>query len=281
MSRRDFLFLGLLLAGCGGGDPVVRGTLREDALRAAGSDPLYVWAEEGGDPIPVREGRFEITEAPRGPILLRFGDGEEARARMEIRDLPEGAELDLEGIRIDRESGLAFPTSVRLEGAEGVLVNGLRLAPAEAVPARVEEDGVALAVAREAGTLLFRPASARLPDLRVVVTPGTEVVTPDGDPVDVEELEAGDSLRVEGATEAGLVVARRLVVPRALALAAAGGDGGEREEERSRDENRGERREREEVEDPDDRQEEARGRGEGRGKGKGRGRGKGGKKGKG
>lgn len=256
---------------------MLRGTLGEALLPKAADDSLYVWLEEGGDPVAVREGEFTLAGLPPGVHHLRIGDGRETLGRMEVRGVPEGGEVVLEEIRVHRESGLAFPAAVRLEAAPTILVNGLRLAPPGALPGEVEEEGVALAVADGEDALLFRPADARLPDLRVVLTPATETVTPDGDPVDREVLGAGDSLRVEGGVESGFVVARRIVLPRGLAVRESPGDerpdgsvgassggagrGAVREESRGRDEARG--------------RDESRGRDDGRGKGKGKEKGKG------
>lgn len=203
---------------------MVRGTLRADALPAEG-DSLHVRVGEGAEPVPVRDGSFEVAGVPPGPVVLRFGGGEEEVARMEVRGLPEGAELTLEEVRIHRESGLAFPGAIRLEGAEVVRINGIRRAPPGAVPEEVVAGGTVLAVSNAADALLFRPADEALPDLRVVLTPGTEVETIAGDSASPGELEAGDPARVEGGTVGGMVVARRIVVPASRAVAEERGKG--------------------------------------------------------
>jgi hypothetical protein len=277
VARRAPLALLLALAACGDAGAAVRGTLRGDALPASGT--LYVWSE-GGERVAVEGGGFELEGAAPGDLALRFGAGEDPVARMELRGLPEGAELELRGIRFDRESGLAFPASVALRGAETVLVNGLRMAPPGALPGRVEADGEVLAISGSADALLVRPADARLPDLRVVVTPATETVTAQGDPASLEGVEPGDSLRVVGMTDDGYLIAGRIVVPGASAArgaedAPAAPVAAPAREEAARPREGGEVREEEPREREDRAEREERGRDERPGKGKGRGKGRG------
>ena len=229
-----------LLAACGGGasdgggGATVRGAFRSDALPVEG-DTVHVRVMGSSERVPVVGGVFTLPGVGPGPATLRFARGDDDVARMEVGELPEGASLELRGIRVDGESGLAFPASLALDGAETVTVNGLRYA-ARPLPARVEEDGVVLAASGEGDALIVRPADGSLGDLRVVVGPLTEAVTPDGDPVPVAGLARGDSVRVEGTTAGAYVVAGRIVAPRALALreageiAAEGGDDDDRAE---------------------------------------------------
>lgn len=253
-----------LLAACGGSDgdgaggASVRGTFRPGELPLDG-DSLYVRVAGDSERVPVVQGAFALPRVGPGPATLRFARGDDSVARMEVGALPEGASLELRGIRVDGANGLAFPASVALDGAATVMVNGLRYA-ARPLPAEVRADGTVLTTTDAGDALLVRPADASLPDLRVVVGPLTETVTPDGDPVPVGELARGDSVRVEGSTDGGYVVATRIVAPRSLALReageVAGGDGGdagtapaaavsgqgsgdEREASRGRDESRG------------------------------------------
>lgn len=208
----------LLLAACGGDAATLRGTLRADQLPGDGSDTLYVWTDPGRR-VAVLDGAFALEEVAPGAVTLGFAEGEDSIARMEIGGLPGGV-VELRGIRIDRESGLAFPAAVVPEGDAVVTVNGLRYGGR--LPERVEAEGAVLAVSGEADALLVRPADGGLPDLRVVVGPLTETLTPDGDPVSAREIEAGDSVRVVGETEAGYVLASRITVPREAALREAG-----------------------------------------------------------
>jgi hypothetical protein len=219
-----------LLAACGGGgapDPAgatVRGALRADPLAADG-DTLYVRVAGDSERVPVLGGAFVLPGVGPGPATLRFARGADSVARMEVGELPEGASLELRGIRLDGASGLAFPASVGLDGAATVTVNGLRYA-ARPLPAQLRADGTVLAVSDAGDALLVRPADGSLPDLRVVVGPLTETATPDGDPVPAGELARGDSVRVEGRTDGPYVVASRIVAPRSLALREAGEDAG-------------------------------------------------------
>ena len=228
MNRRTLLRTPILvlLAACGGGGApdaggaTVRGAFRPGQLPAEG-DTVYVRLAGDSGRVAVLGDGFSLAGVGPGPATLRFARGDAPVARMEVGELPEGASLELRGIRVDGESGLAFPASVALDGAETVTVNGLRYA-ARPLPARVRADGTVLAVSGEGDALLVRPADAALPDLRVVVGPLTETTTPDGDPVPVGELARGDSVRVEGSTDGAYLVAARIVAPRSLALREAG-----------------------------------------------------------
>lgn len=265
----------LLLAACGGGGGTasVRGAFRDGHVPAVGPDTLHVRVQGSSGRVPVLDGAFTLEGVAPGAVALRFGRGDGDAARMELEGVPEGGAVELRGIRVDRESGLAFPAAVGLEGAETVRVNGLRYA-ARPLPAEVEAVGTVLAASRGGDAFLVRPADAALPDLRVVVGPLTETTTPDGDPVPPEELARGDTVTVAGSTRGGYLLASRIVAPRALALRQAGAAAAGRappaaprvrEESRGRDEATG----RDEAKGRDD------GRGKGRGKGKGKGKGKG------
>lgn len=224
-----------LCAACGSDGLLVQGTPRAELLPKSAEDSLYVWLDEGGTPAAFREGGFTFREVRGGALVLRIGDGEEALGRLELSDLPEEGAVVLDGLRLDRSSGLVFPDSVRLDGVGIIRVNGLRMASSDALPEEIETNGAVLSVARSGDALLFRPADEALPDLRVVVTPGTETVTPDGDPTDPSDLEAGDTLSLSGTVEAGLVIARRLVVARRVAVREATGGRAERDDDDDRE----------------------------------------------
>ncbi|HEX5724217.1 MAG TPA: dienelactone hydrolase family protein, partial [Longimicrobiaceae bacterium] len=214
--RAPLLALGLLasVGACGGGGIDIRGDFAGPGAAPAAS----VWAVEAEQGADVREGAFEIEGLVAGPVTLRLMAGGDTVGRIEIPDLPAGASVALRGLRVDQTSGLAFPASVELEGARAVLVNGIRMAPAGRVPSEVAVAGTVLAISDDADALLLRPDDAGLPDLRVVVGLATETVTPDGDPAEPAALAPGDSVRVEGRSDSGFVVASRLVVPRRTTL---------------------------------------------------------------
>lgn len=248
-----------LASGCGR-TVTVTGTLDdEDAVEA-------VWHFGGEERAVVDGGAFRLEDLSGDPIDLRFTSDDGVHARMEIRELAGGARVDLLGVWLN--DGLAHASAVELEGADLVTINGIRFAPVGSLPRELDERGVVLAAGRAGDALLVRPLDESLPDLRVVVTPATEVVSPDGDPVQGDGAEVGDTVRIAGRAESGYVVASRLELPRMSTLRDSGdGDGGGRDaaaRERRGDEAR------ERIES-DDRKKEGRGRGQGRGRGRGRG----------
>src|SRR5690606_4503838 len=126
-------------------------------------------------------------------------DGDERLGRMRLEGW-RSPTLSLRGIWT--HDGVAYATG--LAGDEAAAVNGLRLGGPAALPREVRTDGVVLAVARGGDAMIVRPTDGRLPDLRVVVTPGTAVQDEAGTGVEAD-LQFGDSLRVEGTAEAGYV----------------------------------------------------------------------------
>lgn len=216
-----------LLAACGGGEGATI-TLRGSFASEDGDPPTRVLAVEAQREAEVAAGAFELPQLTAGPVTLLVLSGPDTLATMAVGNLPAGAEVALGGIRVDPESRRAFPTT--LDGAELLMVNGLRMGPADRLPSRVDAPGTVLAVSESFDVLLLRPDDAAMPDLRVVVSPATTVATPDGDPVRVEAIAVGDSVRVRGESGRGLVLADTLTVPRSMALervsaADAGGSG--------------------------------------------------------
>lgn len=208
------------LSACGTDAVTVRGELHPDALDQAGS----AWAVGHGERVALEDGTFSLPGLPVGPVDVGIAFGDDV-AHLTLADLPEGGEVVLHRIR--REGERAFPASVTLSGSPYVTVNGVRMGAADELPDRVEQDATLLAMGEDADALLVRPVGEALQDLRVVVGPATDVVTQDGDPIELGRLSFGDSVRVVGPTRSGYVVAERIVAPRRLGLAGEDEEDGE------------------------------------------------------
>jgi hypothetical protein len=199
----------VLAAACGGDEVVVRGSLHPSLLGGGEGGAWTVWAEEAEREARVDGGRFELKDLAPGPVHLQLRREGREVGRIAIPTLGVGMTLGLDGLRVDERSRLAFPSEVELEGASTVYVNGIRMGPASAVPDSVDVTGTVLSLQPRAGVMLFRPGDGKLPDLRVVLGPAAG-------PLTVEDLAAGDSVRIAG-RRAGNAVAVSLVEP-------AGGD---------------------------------------------------------
>jgi hypothetical protein len=199
----------LFLAACGGGD---EGAAVE-ATFAPGFAPTGVWVVESERSEPADSAGFRLEDLTPGPVSLRLMQDADTAAVLNLSGLAAGTRVRLLDMRVDDASGFAFPRAVELDGAPVVMVNGLRMAPAGRVPRQVDVHAAVLGWSSDAGALLVRPDEARLPDLRVVVGLATEVVGTDGGGADATLLEPGDSVRVEGRSEDGYVVATRLTLP--------------------------------------------------------------------
>jgi hypothetical protein len=209
----------LALAACGGEDgAAVEGTF------APGFAPTGVWVVESERSEPADSAGFQLADLTPGPVSLRLMSGSDTAAVLNLSGLAPGARLRLERLRVDRESGFAFPRTVQLDGGDMVTVNGLRMAPASRIPREVDVRGAVLAWSSDVGALLVRPDESRLPDLRVVVGMATQVVGEDGGGADATMLGPGDSIRVEGRSDNGYVVASRITVPTRIATLSGQGD---------------------------------------------------------
>ncbi len=211
--RLPLLILVCLAGACRSG-ATVRGSLLDEAAEEV--QVVWVVGQEGR--TELQEGEFDLGSLPAGTADLRFGGEEGEVGRLMIQELPRGTRLTLADIWIDPSSGLAFPSRIELRGARTVTINGLRMAPPEQLRGRLDEEAVVLALSGEGAAFLARPHDERLPDLRVVLVPATEFVTPDGDPVPEASLAVGDSIRVEGTAEQGYLFATRIVLPRRSVL---------------------------------------------------------------
>lgn len=268
----------LAAAGCGGGSIEISGDLAE------GEHADSVLHFGGAARVAVAGDSFRIHGLDGEVVDLRFVDDDGLHARMEIRDAP-GGPIHLRGIWMDR--GAAYPSGVRMEGGGTVTINGVRMADPEGMPGEIEAAGVVLAASGSGDAMLVRPDADHLPDLRVVVTPATSVTSPDGDPVEVDRVEQGDSVTVRGPIQDGYLVASEVVLPRRSATRGERGDGedrgndggrdggdedggGDGDEDRHRDGGNGNRRGKGASDD-----ERSGDRGQGKGRGRGRGRGPG------
>lgn len=198
-----------LVLACGGGSESIE--VRGDF--APGTPPGRVYALEARVDAEVRGGAFVLAGLATSPISLRLIQSGDTVGRIDIADLPPGSRVVLHALRTDPRSGRAFPAAVELTGADVVTVNGVRMMSPSALPAVVDAAGVVLAASSDRVALLVRPVGDPLPDLRVVVTPTTSVVTRDSAPADLSRLSPGDSIHVQGEAARGYVVATRIALP--------------------------------------------------------------------
>ncbi len=214
--RMRMMIAALALAACGGGGDgaVVEGTFAP-GLAADG-----VWVMESERRERADSNGFRVADLTPGPMTLRLMQGADTTALLNVSGLPAGARLRLEGLRVDGDSRFAFPRTVELAGADVVTVNGLRMGSPGRIPREVDVRGAVLAWSSDAGALLVRPEDARMPDLRVVVGMSTQVIGTDGGGADPVNIRPGDSVRVEGRSDEGYVVASRITVPTRIGGAA-------------------------------------------------------------
>ncbi|HEX2078084.1 MAG TPA: DUF5666 domain-containing protein [Longimicrobium sp.] len=206
MKALTLFCVAAVAAGCSRNETALRGSLGE----GWSDEPLFVSVDGVPEPVAVVSDTFALSGIPAGPVILRIRNEHGEMARIEIRDLPAGASLSLERIRRRRREDLAFPSAVRMEGGDAVTINGIRMADPDALPRRVEADGVVLAMDDEEDAMLVRPRSADVPDLPVVVTDSTRVLDAAGEDASLARLSAGDTVRVEGRTASGYVYAERI-----------------------------------------------------------------------
>lgn len=252
MRRRMAALLAALAASGCGRSVTVTGTMQdEDAVEA-------VWHYGGEERATVEAGAFRLEGLRGDPLDLRFTSEDGRHGRMEITGIGGGARVDLLGVWL--EDGVAHASGVEMEGADRVTINGIRFAAPGSLPAELDERGLVLAIGRSGDALLVRPLNDGLPDLRVVVTPATEVVSPDGDPVSVGAAGVDDTVRVAGRTESGYLVATRLELPRRAATREGGGDDDDDDDDVRRGGGI----------DADRERDDKPGRGKGRGRGRGR-----------
>ena len=218
----------LLLAGCGGGSVSLEGTLADSAA------VTEAWVAGGDARATVESGAFVLEEVPRDSAVIGFTREGADTSWMRLGAVASGGTLRMSAIRFS--DGLAFPAAVE-DPDTPVEVNGLRIGRADAIPGELNVPARVLAVSDDGDALIIRPSDEGLPDLSVVLTPGTVVQTVDGDPVDPDGLAFGDSLRVSGVGRGAYVIASEVTVPRRVAT--AGGDRSGSDEEDDDDGDRG------------------------------------------
>lgn len=201
------------LAACGGDEGA---TVAGNFAPGAGS-PTSVWVVEAERSAGADTAGFSIADLVPGPASMRLMRGSDTAGVLNVGSLPTGSKLMLHGLRVDEASGLAFPRSIELDGADAVVVNGIRMAPEGRVPENVDAGGAVLGWAPEAGAMLLRPQNAALPDLRVIVGPTTELVGMDGGQAAASAITPGDSVQVQGRFENGYVLASRITIPSRVA----------------------------------------------------------------
>lgn len=216
MRNATPVLLLLLLSGCGADAVSLEGTL------ADGGAAVQAWVAGSDARATVEGGAFRLDAVPRDGAVIGFAREGADTSWMRLGPIGSGGTLRMSAIRF--ADGLAFPAAI--EGPDGpVEVNGLRIGGADAIPGELNVAATVLAVSGEGDALLIRPAEGALPDLNVVLTPAAVVQTVDGDPVDAEGLEFGDSLRVSGVGQGAYLVASEVTVPRRVAR--SGGDADE------------------------------------------------------
>ncbi|HEX9935472.1 MAG TPA: hypothetical protein VGB15_00065 [Longimicrobium sp.] len=203
------LFPALAACGAGGERVSIRGDFADTAAM-----PTAVYAVEAQRQVEVKRGAFELGDLSAGPVTLRLVRGVDTVGTLSLQNVPAGTELELQKLQTDGDTRRAFPRSLALQGPPVLLVNGIRMGRADALPEQVDARGTVLAMSDDHAALLVRPFDAALPDMRVVVGLGTETVTPDSTAIEADAILPTDSVRVEGRVDQGFVVASRITVLR-------------------------------------------------------------------
>lgn len=203
------LFPALAACGAGGERVSIRGNFADTAAM-----PTAVYAVEAQREVEVKRGAFELGDLSAGPVTLRLVRGVDTVGTLSLQNVPAGTQLELQKLQTDGDTRRAFPRSLALQGPPVLLVNGIRMGRADALPEQVDARGTVLAMSDDHAALLVRPFDAALPDMRVVVGLGTETVAPDSTAIEAGAILPTDSVRVEGRVDQGFVVASRITVLR-------------------------------------------------------------------
>jgi hypothetical protein len=208
-----YLFALLLIgAACDPGGVVIQGSFASESEPCTDPPVTRVYLQGGVDTATVRDCAFRLIASDSGALVLAFADEAEEVGSMYLESVPARSRITLDRIGFDEED-LAFPAAVGLRGAEVIEINGVRAGDPHSLPRTVRIEGSVLGVDAGKGLVLVRPGYDRLPDLNVRVDSASDVRTTANLPGSLEELEFGDSVRIEGATRNGLVLATTVIVP--------------------------------------------------------------------
>lgn len=271
-----YLYLPILAIGtaaCGSNHTAIAGTLADSTAATE------VSIGSTGLTAPIEAGAFRLDAVEGDTVELRFHDGDDEVGRMVVAGVRGSGELSLQ--RVWFEDGEALPASVDRGSDDPVLVNGLRMSAAASLPRSIDVRGVVLAVSDIGDAMIVRPDQDDLPDLKVLVAPAAAVRGPDGEDFDADDVESGDSVRVNGSS-----IGDYIMVGEMLVLRSSNADVGDAPEAGSAidlddsPDNRPALQARDDAvsdgerDDNDDGEERAKGNSGGRGKGEGRGRGR-------
>ncbi|HEU4556389.1 MAG TPA: hypothetical protein VFS20_01025, partial [Longimicrobium sp.] len=119
------------LAACGPG--AERVSIRGDFADTAAL-PTAVYAVEAQREVEVKRGAFDLSDLSAGPVTLRLVRGVDTVGTLSLHNLPAGTELRLHQLETDGETRRVFPRSLELQGPPVLLVNGIRMGRADALP---------------------------------------------------------------------------------------------------------------------------------------------------
>jgi hypothetical protein len=196
----------VLVTACGGDEITIHGSLAE------GADADHVWIVGGSESAAIEADSFRITGIDGDLVDIRFTSDDGEEARMELRDVAGGTVVRLRDVWFD--DGMAFPSTIETDGADRVLVNGIRMADISGLAGEASMEGTVIAASRSGDAIILRSRDSGQADVRVVVTPGTLVLSPDGEPADLEDVDDGDELSVRGTWESGYLIAAEIIAAR-------------------------------------------------------------------
>jgi hypothetical protein len=203
---RPLLVLSVItLSACGPPGSVIEGSILDP------DDANIVFFDQVSPGVRLDGTTFQIRGVRGHSVELRFQEDDRERGVMTITGLRAGSQLVLHGVWI--EDRRAFPSSISMPDGGLVTVNGLRMTDPKRIPRSLATSATILSRTREGDGLFVRPVESDMPDLRVLIGPQTRIVALGGDPLSLRDLEFGDSVRIEGESVNGYVMAREVTVP--------------------------------------------------------------------